>query len=65
MQQFMGRCIGAIKKAGLRAKGSGQFSVIIGDAGAELILDDYWQQFSATKDQAVFDRVVAAAKKMV
>jgi hypothetical protein len=65
MQQFMGRCIGAIKKAGMKAKGSGQFSVLLGDSEVELILDEFWLEFSAIKDDAVFVRVVSAAKAVV
>jgi len=65
MQQFMGRCIGAVKKAGIQAKGSGQFSVLVGENEKELILDAYWQEFSASKDAAVFERVVDAAKQLV
>jgi hypothetical protein len=64
MQQFMGRCVGAIKKAGLSAKGTGQFSVKVGDTQAELRLDEFWADFSKSQDAAVFERVVAAAKTL-
>ncbi|SRR6266542_764810 len=63
MQQFMGRCVGAVKKAGIRAKGTGQFSILLGDdQRAELQLDAYWSEFAASHDAAVFDRVAAAAR---
>lgn len=64
MQQFMGRCVGAIKKAGLRAKGTGQFSVKVGEAQAELRLDQFWAEYSKSQDSAIFERVVATAKAL-
>ena len=42
-QQFMGRCIGAIKKSGIPAQGTGQFSILVGDSQAELRLDEMRQ----------------------
>jgi hypothetical protein len=42
MQQFMGRCVGAIKKAGIAAKGTGQFSILVGERGSELSLDKFY-----------------------
>jgi len=66
MQQFMGRCIGALKKAGMRAKGTGQFSILVGDEeSVELGLDDFWEEFRKTQDEAVFRRVVEAARTMM
>jgi hypothetical protein len=62
MQQFLGRCVGAIKKAGIKAKGTGQFSVAIGDLQKELRLDDYYKPFD---DPAIVDAVVARAKELV
>jgi hypothetical protein len=43
MQQFMGRCVSAIKKAGIAAKGTGQFSILVGERRAELRLDKFYQ----------------------
>ena len=66
MQQFMGRCIGALKKAGMSAKGTGQFSILLGDEQSiELRLDDFWEEFRKTQDEAVFSRVVEAARNMM
>jgi hypothetical protein len=63
MQQFMGRCVGAVKKAGIRAKGTGQFSILLGDdQRAELQLDEFWRELANSKDAAVFERVAAAAR---
>src|SRR5262245_35701115 len=36
MQQFLGRCVSAVKKAGIKAKGTGQFSILLGDSRTEL-----------------------------
>lgn len=64
MQQFLGLCIGAIKKAGVRAKGTGSFSVMLGeDQKAELQLDHYWKEFSESHNPSVFGRVAEAAKQ--
>ncbi len=59
MQQFMGRCIGAIKKAGIAARGTGQFSIVVGDHQTELMLDRFYQP---DDDPAAIDGVVAEAK---
>ena len=65
MQQFLGRCIGAIKKAGIRVKGTGSFSVLLGeDHKAELQLDQYWKEFCDSQDPGVFGRVAEAAKQV-
>jgi hypothetical protein len=61
MQQFLGRCVGAIKKAGIKAKGSGQFSVVLGDLQTELRLDEFYKP---TDDPAIVDAVVARAKEL-
>ena len=61
MQQFMGRCIGAIKKMGIAARGTGQFSIVVGDHQRELMLDRFYHP---DDDLAVIDRVVAEAKIM-
>src|SRR5262249_22857818 len=64
MQQFLGRCVGAVKKAGIRAKGTGSFSLLLGeDRKAELRLDPFWAEFCNSQDAAVFAQVVEAAKK--
>jgi hypothetical protein len=66
MQQFMGRCVGAVKKAGIPAKGTGQFSILLGDdQRAELRLDEFWADFAKSEDAAVFERVAAAARTKV
>ena len=63
MKQFMGRCVGAVKKAGIRAKGTGQFSILLGDdQRAELALNEFWREFATSNEDAVFDRVAAAAR---
>src|SRR5689334_22764071 len=63
MKQFMGRCLGAVKKGGIRAKGTGQFSILLGDdQRAELRLDEFWADFSRSQDPAVFERVAASAR---
>jgi hypothetical protein len=61
MQQFMRRCINAIKRDGIAAKGTGQFSVLIGERKAELQLDQYFQPID---DPTIVERVVAAAKSV-
>ena len=33
MQQFMGRCVSAIKRGGIAAKGTGQFSILVSSSG--------------------------------
>ncbi|MDB2687264.1 hypothetical protein N9Y42_08630 [Mariniblastus sp.] len=64
MQQFMGRCIGAVKKSGLRAGGTGQFSVSINDGEHELILDEFWARVCDNPDsqEQVMEDVIAAAQ---
>ena len=59
MQQFLGRCVGAVKKAGLRAKGTGQFSIIINES-AEVHLTEFYRP---TDDPATVQAVVEAAKR--
>jgi hypothetical protein len=64
MQQFLGRCVGAIKKAGVRAKGTGSFSVLLGEEQkAELQLDPFWKQYCESQDTGIFARVAEAAKQ--
>ena len=60
MHQFMGRCVGAIKKAGLKAKGAGQFSIIVG-ANSEVHLSEYYQP---SDDPTIVDHVVAEARRI-
>ena len=65
MQQFLGRCVGAIKKAGIKAKGTGQFSILLGEPqSGELILDRYWKEYLKTQNPAVFESIVAEARKL-
>ena len=59
MQQFMGRCIGAIKKAGIAARGTRQFSIVVGDHQREVMLDRFYQPVD---DPGAIGRVVAEAK---
>ena len=64
MQQFLGRCVGAIKKAGIRAKGTGSFSILLGDEQeAELQLDQFWSEYCGSQDAGIFGRVAEAAKR--
>jgi hypothetical protein len=62
MQQFMGRCIGAIKRNGVIAAGTGQFSIIVGEQRIELGLDRFYQP---SDDPAAIDKVVAEARRIV
>ncbi len=61
MQQFLGRCIGAVKKAGIKAKGTGQFSILLGDTQKELRLEQYYEE---SDDPTIVDNVVARAKEL-
>ena len=61
MGQFMGRCVGAIKRAGIVAKGTGQFSILVGEQERELRLDRFYQP---TDDPAILEQVVALARRM-
>jgi hypothetical protein len=66
MQQFLGRCVGAIKKAGMKGKGTGSFSVLLGEnEKAELQLDPFWKEFCNSQSIDVFTRVTAAAKQAI
>src|SRR5262249_54568248 len=66
MQQFLGRCVGAVKKAGIQAKGTGSFSLLLGeDQKAELPLDQFWREFANSQDAGGFLRVVEVATKAV
>jgi len=61
MQQFMGRCVSAIKKTGIAAKGTGQFSILVGDRNAELRLDKFYQPEDNPK---LIEDVLHAAQKL-
>ena len=61
MQQFMGRCVGAIKKAGIAAKGTVQFSIIVGETRAELRLDKFYKPEDNPK---LIEDVVRAAHQL-
>ena len=61
MQQFMGRCVSAIKKAGIAAKGTGQFSVLVGERGAELRLDRFYRP---EDDPKLIEDAVLAARQL-
>jgi len=66
MQKFMGRCIGAVKKSGVSAGGTGQFSISINDGAQELILDEFWSRVCEKSDteSTVIEDVVEAAKRL-
>ena len=61
MQQFMGRCVSAIKRGGIAAKGTGQFSVLVGEQRTELRLDQFYQP---SDDPSVVEQVVAEARRI-
>jgi len=62
MQQFLGRCIGALKKEGITAKGTGQFSIVLGDAGTEeLHLQHFYRP---DDDPALIQAVVSEGRKV-
>ena len=67
MGQFMGRCIGTAKKAGIKARGTGQFSISLNDGQAELLLDAFYQDFCRPGSDlaVVMQNVVAAAKAVL
>lgn len=66
MGEFMGRCIGAVKKSGITAKGTGQFSILLGEnQDSELSLDQFWTQFQKSQDQGIFGEVAEVAQGMV
>jgi len=66
MGKFMGRCVGAIKKSGIPAKGTGQFSVLLGEnQQAELRLDHFWGRFQKSQDESIFEEVARAASDLV
>ena len=66
MQKFMGQSVAALKKAGIRAKGTGQFSVRLGDEGQkELPLDAFWSRYAKTQSSEEFDAIVAEARLLL
>ena len=63
MQQFLGRSVGAIKKEGICAKGTGQFSILVGDdQKVEIKLSVYYRE---NDDPANIQAVVNAAKELL
>jgi hypothetical protein len=66
MQQLMGRSIGAVKKAGMRARGTGQFSISLDDGTHELLLDEFYARLcdDPSAESAIMEDLVTAAKKM-
>ena len=66
MQKFMGQCVAALKKAGIRARGTGQFSVRLGEDGQkELQLDSFWSRYAKTQSADELDAVVAEARRLI
>jgi len=66
MQKFMGQSVGALKKAGIKAKGTGQFSILIGEEGKqEINLVPFWSRYIKNQSEAEFDEVVANAKRLL
>jgi hypothetical protein len=61
MQQFMGRCVSAIKRGGIVARGTGQFSILVGEQRSELRLDQFYQP---SDDPGLIEQVVAEARKI-
>jgi hypothetical protein len=61
MQQFMGRCVSAIKKNGITAKGTGQFSILLGEQSIELRLDQFYQP---SDDPSIIEQVVSEARRL-
>jgi len=61
MQQFLGRCVGAIKKAGIKAKGSGQFSVLLNDGQHEIHLTRFYKP---EDDPELIQAVVGEARRL-
>ena len=66
MQKFMGQAVSALKKAGIRAKGTGQFSIRIGDeAQKEIPLDAFWARYAKSQRAEEFDAIVAEARRLL
>jgi hypothetical protein len=66
MQKFMGQCVGALKKEGIRAQGTGQFSIRLGEDGKkEVRLDAFWSRYSKSQSASEFAAVVAEAKRIL
>ena len=66
MQKFMGQCVSALKKEGIKARGTGQFSIQLGEAGKEeLRLDVFWSRYSKNQSASEFAAVVAEAKRLL
>jgi hypothetical protein len=60
-RRFKGKCIGAMKKAGLEAKGSPGFSALVGAELAEIDLEPF---FSRRDEPDIVDTVVAEAQRL-
>jgi hypothetical protein len=55
-----------LKKAGIRAKGTGQFSVRLEEDGKkEIPLGAFWARYAKNQNPSEFDTVVAEAKKIL
>jgi hypothetical protein len=66
MQKFMGQCVSALKNAGIKAKGTGSFSIRIGEDGKkELPLDSFWSRYAESQNAGEFDAVVSEAKRLL
>ena len=66
MQKFMGQCVGALKKEGIKARGTGQFSIQLAEGGKEeLRLDSFWSRYSKSQSASEFAEVVAEAKRLL
>lgn len=65
MQQFLGRCIAAVKRANVAAKGTNEFAVYLSDANVKLPLDKYWKAYLEDENVEVFQQVVAEARRLV
>lgn len=60
MQEFMGRCIGRLKREGIAAKGSARFCILLGDDERELPLDKLYDPMGSSPEP-----VVAEAKRLL
>jgi hypothetical protein len=62
MQQFLGRCVSAIKRSGIYAKGTGQFSILLGEQRVELRLDQFYK---TNDDAATVEAVLAESRRLI
>lgn len=58
--------LGAVKKAGMKARGTGQFSISLEDGTHELLLDDFYARLcdDPSTESAVMEDVVTAARRL-